>query len=67
MNPRFMRYKDELHWGKVGRGCDDGNEIELDSNLVRVVETVPEVRFQLPSFGFLNFDFKFYFTIQLGL
>ncbi|KIM74828.1 hypothetical protein PILCRDRAFT_827891 [Piloderma croceum F 1598] len=42
MNPRFMRYKDELHWGRVGKGCDDGNEIELDPDLVRVVEAAPE-------------------------
>ena len=54
MNPRFMRYKDELRWGRVGKGHDDGNEIELDPDLVRVVEAAPEVRFQPPSFRFLR-------------
>jgi len=61
MNPEFMRYKDELHWGRVGKGHDDGNEIELDPGLVRVVEAAPEVRFQPPSYDLFNF------TIRLGL
>ena len=45
MNPRFMRYKDnldKLHWGRVNKDCDDGNEIELDHNLVKVILAASE-------------------------
>lgn len=37
----------------MDRERDDVNEIEFDSDLVRVVEAAPEVRFQPLSFSFL--------------
>jgi hypothetical protein len=38
-----MKYKDEVR-GRVDKGYNDVNEIELDPDLVRVVEAAPEVR-----------------------
>lgn len=43
LNPDCMKYKDEVR-GRVDKGYNDVNEIELDPDLVRVVEAAPEVR-----------------------
>jgi hypothetical protein len=40
-----MKYKDEMHWGRVDEGSHDLNEIELDPNLVRAAKHAADISF----------------------
>jgi hypothetical protein len=46
-----MKYKDEMHWGKVDKGPNAPSEIYLNPDLVRAVEEAPSVsKGYLPHF-----------------
>jgi hypothetical protein len=42
--PSYMKYKDEVHWGRVDKDYNAPNSIELNPDLVRAVEDAPDVR-----------------------
>jgi hypothetical protein len=54
-----MKYKDEMHWGRVDEGSHDLNEIELDPDLVRAAEHAADV-----SFSFIYLFFFLWFKYQ---
>ncbi|KIM77720.1 hypothetical protein PILCRDRAFT_825164 [Piloderma croceum F 1598] len=40
--PSYMKYKDEVRWGRVDKDCNAPNNIELNPDLVRAVEDAPD-------------------------
>jgi hypothetical protein len=67
LNPGYMKYKDEIHWGRVEKDLGAPNEIELCPDLVRAVEAAPLVSNEYSSLSLVFLCHCIWPILFLGL
>ena len=43
LKPEFMKYKDQVYWGRTDKRPDAPYEVELEPDLIRALEAAQEV------------------------